>query len=237
VTLENTIRIALYTHHPFVAQGMAAVFQNVADVEFSACCDSLAAVLDGLQCLQPHILVVHAGAGLSLAEIREIRSAGRACRVILWGENLAGEFAFQAIQLGVRGILPDTTPVSVFLDALRKVHRGALCFENSLLESVLSQQRVTLTPRQSQIVSLVAQGLKNKEIAFSMGITEGTVKVYLYKLFKKLGMRDRLEMALYGCRNLFSGQPGLDKLRDGAQPEPPSLMLVTRKQLGDTVIH
>lgn len=236
MTSEHTIRIALYTQQPFVAQGMAAVFQNVADVEFTACCDSVAAVLDGLQCLQPHILVVHAGAGLTLADIREIRSADRACRVILWGEALAGEFAFQAIQSGVRGILPDTTPVSVFLDALRKVHRGALCFENSLLESVLSQQRVTLTPRQGQIVSLVAQGLRNKEIAFSMGITEGTVKVYLYKLFKKLGMRDRLEMALYGRRNLFCGQPGLDN-REIAQREPPSLMLVTRKQLGDTVIH
>jgi len=82
----------------------------------------------------------------------------------------------------------------------------------------------------------VAQGLRNKEIAFSMGITEGTVKVYLYKLFKKLGMRDRLEMALYGRRNLFCGQPGLDN-REIAQREPPSLMLVTRKQLGDTVIH
>ena len=237
MTSENIIRIALYTRQPFVAQGMAAVFQSVTDLEFAACGDSLAAVLDGLQSLQPHILVVHAGAGLSLGEIRELRSACRACRIILWGEDLTGEFAFQAIQVGVRGILPESTPVSVFLDALRKVHRGALCFENSLLESVLSQQRVTLTPRQGQIVSLVAQGLRNKEIAFSMGITEGTVKVYLYKLFKKLGMRDRLEMALYGRRNLFTGQPGLDHLRDGAQCEPRPLMLVTRKQLGDTVIH
>jgi two-component system, NarL family, nitrate/nitrite response regulator NarL len=237
VTSENTIRVALYTRQPFVAQGMAAVFQNLKDLEFAACCDSLAAVLDGLQCLQPHILVVHAGAGLNLAEIRELRSAGPACRVILWGENLSGDFAFQAIQSGVRGILPDTTPVSVFLDALHKIHRGALCFENSLLESVLSQQRVTLTARQGQIVSLVAQGLKNKEIAFSMGITEGTVKVYLYKLFKKLGMRDQLELALYGRRNLFSGPSGFESVRDVAQREPPSLMLVTRKQLGDTVIH
>jgi two-component system, NarL family, nitrate/nitrite response regulator NarL len=63
------------------------------------------------------------------------------------------------------------------------------------MDTVLAQTRVALTRRQGQIVSLVAQGFKNKEIASAMGITEGTVKVYLYKLFRKLGMNDRLDMA------------------------------------------
>jgi len=72
-----------------------------------------------------------------------------------------------------------------------------------LMDSLLAQTRVTLTRRQGQIVSLVSQGFKNKEIATAMGITEGTVKVYLHKLFRKLGMNDRLDMALYGLKNLF----------------------------------
>jgi DNA-binding CsgD family transcriptional regulator len=89
----------------------------------------------------------------------------------------------------------------------------------------------TLDCRQGQIVSLVAQGLKNKEIAFSMGITEGTVKVYLYKLFQTLGMNDRLDMALYGRKNLFSGQLGLERGRDAASAaDLPSLYLMARKQ-------
>jgi DNA-binding CsgD family transcriptional regulator len=110
---------------------------------------------------------------------------------------------------------------------------------------VLSQQQVALTPRQGQIVALVAQGLKNKEIAFSLGITEGTVKVYLYKLFKKLGINDRLDMALYGRKNLFGGQTGLERRRDAPPPGqfagrpvvPQSLMLVARKQPGIPVVH
>jgi hypothetical protein len=78
---------------------------------------------------------------------------------------------------------------------------------------------------------LVAQGLKNKEIAFSLGITEGTVKVYLYKLFQKLGMNDRLDMALYGRKNLFSGQLGLERTRAAWPPVAlPSLCLMARKQ-------
>ena len=85
---------------------------------------------------------------------------------------------------------------------------------------------------------MVAQGLKNKEIAFSMGITEGTVKVYLYKLFQKLGMNDRLDMALYGRKNLFSGQLGLERMRDAGSPAVlPSLYLMARKQPIVAVAH
>jgi DNA-binding NarL/FixJ family response regulator len=110
------------------------------------------------------------------------------------------------MQLGVRGILPGRTSIDGLLAAIENVHCGMLCFERELMDSLLAQTRVTLTRRQGQIVSLVSQGFKNKEIATAMGITEGTVKVYLYKLFRKLGLNDRLDMALYGLKNLFVSQ-------------------------------
>jgi DNA-binding CsgD family transcriptional regulator len=61
---------------------------------------------------------------------------------------------------------------------------------------------VTLSRRQSQILALLVQGLKNKEIATQLGISEGTVKCYLTKLFDKVGAKDRFELALFGLRNL-----------------------------------
>jgi DNA-binding CsgD family transcriptional regulator len=61
---------------------------------------------------------------------------------------------------------------------------------------------VALTKRESQLVSLLSQGLKNKEIATTLTISEGTVKVYLSRLFQKVGVKDRFELALYGLRNL-----------------------------------
>ena len=245
VESDNRIRIVLYTQQPFVAQGLAAVFHTHADLELAACRDNLSGTLDCLKSRRPDVLLVHLISGISLSDLREIRSADIRCQIIMWGQELGGEFAFQAMQLGVRGILPGNTSIEEFLAALRNVHRGGLCFERDLLESVLSQQRVALTPRQGQIVSLVAQGLKNKQIAFSLGITEGTVKVYLYKLFKKLGMNDRLDMALYGRKNLFGGQPGLERRRDTPPPGqfagkpvvPRSLLLVARKQSEVPVVH
>jgi DNA-binding NarL/FixJ family response regulator len=148
------------------------------------------------------VVLVYLTSHLSLSYVRALRSACSRSQVVLWGEGLTGEFAFQAMQLGVRGVLSSGISVDSLLAALENIHRGMLCFEPELMESVLAQKRVTLTRRQGQIVSLVSQGLKNKEIASAMGITEGTVKVYLYKLFRKLGVNDRLDMALYGLKNL-----------------------------------
>jgi len=69
---------------------------------------------------------------------------------------------------------------------------------------------VELTPRESQLVSLLVQGLRNKEIGSCLGITEGTVRVYLSKLFIKTGARDRLELAVFGLKNALCGQSSWD---------------------------
>jgi DNA-binding NarL/FixJ family response regulator len=233
---DPKIRIALFTQQPFVAQGLAAVLRAEADLELVFSADSLAAVRDSLKTVTPDVLLLQLMAGISLSELHQVRSASR-CQVILWGQELDGDFAFQAMQLGVRGILSGSTSIADFLAALRNVHGGALCFEQELLDNFLSQKRVVLSPRQGQIVSLVAQGLKNKEIAFSMGITEGTVKVYLYKLFKKLGVNDRLDLALYGRKNLFSGHAGLERAGLAPSQAVHPLLLVARKQSGLTAVQ
>jgi DNA-binding CsgD family transcriptional regulator len=59
-----------------------------------------------------------------------------------------------------------------------------------------------LSKRQSELVGLLTQGLKNKEIASALGISEGTVKAYLTTLYEKVGARDRFELALFGLKNL-----------------------------------
>ncbi|MEO8594366.1 MAG: response regulator transcription factor [Candidatus Solibacter sp.] len=228
---SNQIRIALYTQQPFVAEGLAAVCHAQEDLLLMAWPNTLAGALDCLPRVCPDVLLIHVTAGISLTELRELRAAAGHSQMILWGQELGGDFSFQAMQVGVRSILPDQTAVGDFLQAIRNVHQGGLHFERELMETMLSQKRVTLTPRQGQIVSMVAQGLRNKEIAFELGITEGTVKVYLYKLFRKLGITDRLDMALYARRHLFSGQAALDR----SATTPGSLLLVARKTAGVTV--
>lgn len=208
MTPNTAVPILLWTHQPFVGRGLAEVLKNRPEYCLVGCCDTLTATLDCMRSAQPAVVLVYLTSRISLSEVRALRSAGDRAQVVLWGEGLNGEFAFQAMQLGVRGLLASTISIDGLLAALDNVQHGILCFERELMDSMLAQTRVALTRRQGQIVSLVAQGCKNKEIATAMGITEGTVKVYLYKLFRKLGMSDRLDMALYGLKNLFVTEPG-----------------------------
>ena len=108
--------------------------------------------------------------------------------------------------LGVRGILRKTLPTDLQVKCLQKVQAGELWFEKALTDSFLCARRVALTQREGQLVSLLSQGLKNKEIATTLMISEGTVKVYLSRLFQKVGVKDRFELALFGLKNLSTGQ-------------------------------
>jgi two-component system nitrate/nitrite response regulator NarP len=216
------IEILFWTQQPFVGRGLADVLRDRPEYRLVACCDSLAAALHCLATAQPTVVLVYLTSHISLSYVRTLRYAGDRARIVLWGEGLTGEFAFQAMQLGVRGVLSSDISIDGLLAAIENIHRGILCFEPELMESVLAQKRVNLTKRQVQIVSLVSQGLKNKELADAMGITEGTVKVHLYKLFRKLGVNDRLDLALYGLKNLFMGHaaaPG----HSGPRSLPPRL--------------
>jgi two-component system nitrate/nitrite response regulator NarP len=245
VLSDRKIRIALYSQQPFAARGLAAVLRAEPDLELTACRDSLAGAIECLKSARPDVLLVHLLSGISLSDLREMRSADGRCQIVIWGQDVGGDFASQAMQLGIRSILPGNAPIGDFLAALRNVYRGVLCFDPDLMESMLSQTRVALTARQGQIVMLVAQGFKNRDIALSMGITEGTLKVYLYKLFKKLGMNNRLDMALYGRKNLFSGRPGLERTTDCERSgplavqaiKPRPLLLVSRKLPAAPVVN
>jgi DNA-binding CsgD family transcriptional regulator len=84
---------------------------------------------------------------------------------------------------------------------------------------------VSLTKRESQLVSLLSQGLKNKEIASTLTISEGTVKVYLSRLFQKVGVKDRFELALYGLRNLQN----MNGEASALNPAPQQTMLASGK--------
>jgi DNA-binding CsgD family transcriptional regulator len=112
---------------------------------------------------------------------------------------------------GVAGFLNRGLSNEDFVAGLEVVARGGELFESPRPQRSTT---VELTPRESQLVALLVQGLRNKEIGSCLGITEGTVRVYLSKLFIKVGARDRLELAVFGMKNTLFGQSSWDG-RDG----------------------
>ena len=205
------VRVLLFSDEPILARGLTAVFSNTDQFELTSICLGTAKLLEVLSVEKPDILLLGLTLDVTFNVLSELKKAALDTKVVLWVHAISTELALQAMGLGVRGILRKTLPPELLIKCLQRVHEGEFWFEKALTDSFLSAKRVALTRREGQLVSLVAQGLKNKEIATMLLISEGTVKVYLSRLFQKVGVKDRFELALYGLKNLTTGHCGLER--------------------------
>ncbi|MEO8595246.1 MAG: response regulator transcription factor [Candidatus Solibacter sp.] len=199
-------RVLLYSDEPILAKGLESVLRQVEDFELLPTSNSLASLMEQITQGSPDLVLMDLTPEISFAVLSDMKHAMSRSRIVLWVNSISTELAFQAMGLGVRGILRKTLPTELQVKCLQKVQSGELWFEKALTDSFLCARRVALTQREGQLVSLLSQGLKNKEIATTLMISEGTVKVYLSRLFQKVGVKDRFELALFGLKNLTTGQ-------------------------------
>lgn len=197
--------VLLCTDEPILAEGLARILGGVEGLELASSCRGLEGLRETLEGHQPDILLMDLTAGITFAALSGLHEAVSHAKIVLWVHSISTELALQAMSLGVRGILRKTLPTETLVRCLTRVMEGELWFEKALTDSIMSARRYSLTRREGQLVSLLSQGLKNKEIATALNISEGTVKVYLSRLFQKLGVKDRFELALYGLKNLAPG--------------------------------
>ena len=195
-------RVALFTDEPVLATGFTATLASAPGLELISVVQDPGRLVELLQQAQPDIAVIDLVPEITFSLLAQLHREAPECRFVLWTRAISTELAYQVMELGVRGILKKTLPPELVVKCLTKVAEGELWFDKSLTASFLTARTVTLTNRESQLVMLLAQGLKNKEIAHALNISEGTVKVYLSRLFQKVGVKDRFELALYGLRNL-----------------------------------
>jgi DNA-binding NarL/FixJ family response regulator len=131
--------------------------------------------------------------------VARTRSGG--CRVILVAEN--AEQIAEEISGLVDGILCRSVPGAVLVDCVRRVGQGSRFVQRSNVtmmqaaDSVGMRVRDRLTPKEIQIVALIVQGCKNKDIATQLGTKEQVIKNYLRSIYDKSGVSDRLELALF----------------------------------------
>src|SRR5712692_424679 len=131
------------------------------------------------------------------------------CKLVVVIQEPNEELTLELFRRGAHGIVSRDVEPELLVQCLRKVAQGEPWLDNQAVNWVLEAYRtqatrpisartkVQLTPKESLIVSCVTQGMKNKEIALRVGTTEQVVKNYLRKVYDKLGVADRLELALY----------------------------------------
>jgi two-component system, NarL family, nitrate/nitrite response regulator NarL len=127
----------------------------------------------------------------------------------------------RAMRLGARGVVLKQSAGELLVKSIRKVYGGEIWLDNRMTTEVLDafkksaesgqrREKPLLSDRETQIVQLVAQGFRNKEIGEKLFISEQTVKNHLHNIFDKLGVSDRLELALYAIHHRLIDQTVLD---------------------------
>jgi len=212
---KGTVRIVLADDHPIVRDGLKKLLKLEEDFEVVGEAGDGREVLEKVQELDPDVLLLDLRMPNldGLAALQALQQNNRRTRVIvLTASEDKNEFV-QAMKLGCSGIVLKQTAPDLIVKSIRKVHGGEIWLDSHTTAAVMRQfstglegngagggkgrERSPLSTREREIVALVAQGYKNKEMAEKMFISEQTVKNHLHNIFDKLGVSDRLELALY----------------------------------------
>jgi len=223
-SVKAKIRIVVADDHPIFRDGLCRLLALEEDFEVVAQASDGRQVLDVLQQYEPDILLLDLKMpGLDgLTTLQKLQAARNKTRVIvLTASDDKNEFV-QAMKLGTSGIVLKQTATELLIKSIRKVHAGEIWLDSHTTAAVIRQfvaaeqpisappppppmprerERSPLSQREREIVALVAQGFKNKEMAEKMFISEQTVKNHLHNICDRLGVSERVELALYAIHN------------------------------------
>ncbi len=212
---QPSTRILVADDHPMIRTALDALLR---DTEYAivGTAGTGEATLRELERLKPDILLLDlqmpGGSGMEV--LRRIRAAKAKTpmKVILLTAAIDDSALLEAKSLKVQGIVLKNSDPAFLLDCLDRVRHGRSWIDAELTERAKHLARttshgdhVTLAPRERQLIGFVRQGLRNREIAARLGVTEGTVKAYLHAVFEKLGVSSRTELAIRADEFLSDG--------------------------------
>jgi two-component system, NarL family, nitrate/nitrite response regulator NarL len=196
--------VAVCDSQPVTVEGVRAILNPCPDLQLIGTACSLLSGMEMVRGHPPTVLLVDKAFGLQpvMEWIASLRTAGCRTATVVWGMSLTEAEALRIMQAGAQGVMMKTTDLNGLLGCIRKVASGNPWMEAGIFQDCQSSRcnRSSLTPREQQVVELVEQGLKNKEIARILGICPGTVKIHLKHIFEKTGVRGRYGLALSGLR-------------------------------------
>ncbi len=193
----------LFTQQPVLLLGLERVLSSVSNLTLHGALGDGQKLLAAVKTVKPEILFMEFSAEENFGTLLELRAVAPECRIVLWVRKISAELAYQVMRIGVRGIVRSTLGAEAVIECLKAISAGESWFDDELKSSFFGARSVALSPRESQLVILVAQGLTNKEIAGVLGISETTVRIYLSALFRRLGFKNRYELAICGMKKLL----------------------------------
>jgi len=197
--------VAICDTEPIAIEGVRALLDACGDLRLAAAETSLLGGMEIARLHSPAVMILDKSFGIHAIMdcLRRLRSSERPIGPLVWGVNLNEAEALRMLQTGALGVVRKTASTGALLECMRAVASGNTWMEEGVLQEPERSARGTrsnLTSRELQVVELVEQGLKNRDIAAQLGIRPGTVKIHLKHIFEKTGIRGRYGLALSGLR-------------------------------------
>jgi two-component system, NarL family, nitrate/nitrite response regulator NarL len=222
------IRVLIADHFPVVRAGLRAILASSPEIQVVGEAQDGNEAIERTAELLPDVVLTElrlpGSEGLSV--LRTLHTRTPQAKVILFTVSENKDDFIEAMKLGCCGIVPKDAAANLILKSIQKVNAGEIWLDSNTTAAVIRQfaapmdpaiaqavanakprERAQLSQREREIIVLIAQGYKNKEIAEKMFITEQTVKNHLHNVFDKLGVSDRLELALYAIHNSLHVKP------------------------------
>jgi two-component system nitrate/nitrite response regulator NarL len=223
------IRLLIADGHPIVLEGLRSVLGHQPTLQVVGEASDGMEAIEKTVSLDPDVVLMELKLPRidGLTVLRSIQARAARSKVILFSSSESKEEFVEAMKLGCSGILSKDSSIGLIEKSIQKVFAGEIWLDSNTTAAVIRQfasptdfpavhgpgngkttrERAQLSQREREIIILIAQGYKNKEIAEKMFITEQTVKNHLHNVFDKLGVSDRLELALYAIHNSLHLRP------------------------------
>jgi DNA-binding NarL/FixJ family response regulator len=201
-----TIRVLTVDDHPLIRAGLSAFLRTEAGIEVIAEASNGEEAIERYRDLRPDIVLMDLSMPVmdGLSATRAIIDEFPEGRVIVLTTYDGDEDIHRALEAGARGYLVKDMLVTEVMEVVRAVHQGRRVIPPTVAAKLAEHTpRIPLTPRETEVLALVAKGLSNGEVAGRIGRTEGTVKVHLKNILQKLGANDRTEAVTTALRRGF----------------------------------
>lgn len=195
--------------HPLTLLGLTQLLNTTPDLELLATCATAEKALTEAWKHKPDILLIDINlpdrSGLEL--INELKNSSLDVKVVILTNTMDEEQTIDALRYGVKGVVLKNMPAHLLVQCLQKVGAGGLWMEKEsigqafekMLQREAGMRRLTtiLTAREIEVMKQVAGGLSNQEIAEKLIVQEGTIKIHIHNIYRKLGIKNRVDLTLY----------------------------------------
>jgi two-component system, NarL family, nitrate/nitrite response regulator NarL len=204
------VHVTIADDHAIVREGLKALFEVTPDIAVAGeveRADELTVTVTKTRC---DVLLLDLQ--MDRWAMNDIPGLAQLTKVVVLTGTDSEDDLVNALRLGARAIVKKTFAAETIREAIRAAVTGAVWMPADLRDKLTAkspaERAAGLTARESEIARYVAVGMHNAEVGRKLGITEGTVKVHLNNMFKKLQIRDRVGLTLYAIRNHLIGSRG-----------------------------